>query len=290
MIDKISEQTKKITPVIFPLDIDKDGQEDILVETALITLYMHAYRGGSVYEIDHKEKGVNILNAFQRRKEAYYEKELEYIVDRWRRYAFYDHFVKDNITLEEVVKDTYDELGNFMQKSYKPELKQGETNANVRLFAEGQVILKGEPKPLKVSKFFEVLEGKNEIRVTFTVENLGNEPIHVNHLCEIPLYITGDTSSIIFKCGKAESDILENETLSGKTLQIHAQENDVKVKINLVKPPNIDNNIFKYNLETLTRTNGGNDSLYQGTVLAFITPIKLNQEETLSWKMNITLA
>ena len=79
---------------------------------------------------------------------------------------------------------------------------------------------------------------------------------------------------------------MEDETLSGKNILIHAKQNDVKVKISLDESCDI----FKYNLMTYATTNGGFNTLYQGTVLAFKKPVDLEPGKTLAWKMNITLA
>ncbi len=285
MIEKISEQITKITPVILPLDIDKDGREEILLETSLITMYFHPFRGGSIFEIDHKNKNINILNAFQRRKEAYYSDDLEYVVDRWRRYAFYDHFIDKGVSLEDIKNDSYKEHGNFLAIHYQAETNQTDTFLTVRLSAEGEVSVGDKSYPLKVSKFFEVFENKDGIRLSYTIENIGEEPVNVNHLTEIPLYLTGDTDSIQFKCDKAESAILEDEALSGKNIQIYAKQNNASVKIRL----DTSRDIYKYNLLTYATTNGGYDTLYQGTVFAFKTPIFLEPGELINWKMTITL-
>jgi hypothetical protein len=108
----------------------------------------------------------------------------------------------------------------------------------------------------------------------------------LNHLTEIPLYLTGDTKSIVFKSDNGKSDILKLEAFLTKTIDMHARENDVKVKINLMDPCNI----FKYPLETYARIDGGYDSVYQGTVLSFMTPLDLPQNESFSWKMSIVFS
>ncbi|HUX98491.1 MAG TPA: alpha-amylase/4-alpha-glucanotransferase domain-containing protein [Candidatus Deferrimicrobium sp.] len=275
----------KITPAILKMDFDKDGREEVLMETALINLYFHPFRGGSLFEIDHKEKSSNILNTFQRRKEAYYKDNLTYVVDRWRRYAFYDHFIGKEVGLKEIAEDNYQDLGNFLQKHYSSEVQQGENIASVRLSAEGIVRIDNKASSLAVSKFFEVLDNKKDIRITFKIENQGEEPISVYHLTDIPLYLTGDVNSITLKGDKTDSEILEPISFVGKSIQIQAKQNDIKVKISLDDPCDI----YKYTLETYARTNGGYESLYQGTVLAFKKPIELKPKEAYSWKMNITL-
>ena len=305
MMDKISEQATKITPAILPLDIDKDGREEILLETSLITIYFHPFRGGSIFEIDHKAKNVNILNTFQRRKEAYYSDDLEYVVDRWRRYAFYDHFVEKGVSLEDIIKDQYQDLGNFLGVHYQTETNHAETVVSVKLGADGEVKIGEKVFPLRVSKFFEVVENKDGIRVSFTVENIGEEAVNLNHLTEIPIYLSGDLDKIDFKYDKNESPILEDESFFGKTLQINSKQNDVSVKISLDYPDkpkpkdkseksvsyiNKDNSkIFKYNLFTYASTDGDEDTLFQGTVFAFNTMMHLKAGEIISWKMNITL-
>jgi alpha-amylase len=286
IIEEVCQETQKITPKVVLIDLDKDGREEILMETALITLYFHPFRGGSVFEIDHKEKGFNIQNTFQRRKEAYYKDDLEYCVDRWRRYAFYDHFVPDELTVNELIKDTYQELGTFLQTHYHSEVDNRDEVVRANLLAEGKVKINNRVNLLRINKEFEILEGKNEIKITFTIENLMNEPVHLNHLTEIPLYLTGDMISIIFQSDNGESDILDSEMLFTKTIDMHARENDIRFQINLSDPCKV----FKYSLETYARIDGGYDSVYQGTVLAFMTPLDLPPKESFSWKMSIILS
>jgi hypothetical protein len=285
MIDKIGEGHTKITPAVVPYDIDKDGREEILLETSLINMYFHPFRGGSLYEIDHKAKSINILNTFQRRKEAYYTDEMEYIVDRWRRHAFYDHFIEEKVTLEDVYKDIYGDLGNFLEKHYEVEVSQTEKIASVRLCANGEVLSGNDLVPVRMSKFFEVFEDKNEIRVTLSIENKGETPLSVYYLTEIPIYLTGDINSLVFKYNKEESDILAIEECEGKNLLIQAADMDVKVKLTLSKACTI----YKYSLQTFAKTNGGDDSLYQGTVLGLRTPVQLEPGEIESCKINISL-
>jgi hypothetical protein len=285
MLEGLYWNKKKLTPKVSLYDIDKDGRDEVLMETSLINLYFHPFRGGSVFEIDLKGKGFNIQNTFQRRKEAYYKDTLEFNVDRWRRYAFYDHFVPDQLMIEELIKDNYKELGNFLQIHYKSEISHKENGAKVNLWAKGNVSAESRLYPLKISKVFEIREGKNEIEITYTVENLGNAPVHVNHLMEIPLYLSGDTKSSSFRSDQGESEFLKPETFFTKTLEVYAQENGLRVTLNLLEPVKV----FKYILETYARTNGGYDSLYQGTVLSLMRPLDLKPTEPASWKINIIL-
>ncbi|TFG04590.1 MAG: DUF1926 domain-containing protein [Promethearchaeota archaeon] len=80
------------------------------------------------------------------------------------------------------------------------------------------------------------------------------------------------------------SELLEDEQFTAKTIQVYAKQNDVKLKITLDNPTEI----FKYSLFTFAKTNGGDDTLYQGTVLALKTPIKLEAGTSINWKLNIS--
>jgi hypothetical protein len=306
IIEKICEQTgNPINPAILRIDLDKDGRDEVLLETSLITMYVHPFQGGSVFEIDHKEKGLNILNTFQRRKEAYYEEDLDYVVDRWRRYAFFDHFVQDELDIEDLVTDRYEDIGNFPGIHYQVETNQAGSVVTVKLMAAGEIQLEDLRVPVKVSKLFELVEGKQIIRVNFAVENLGEVPIKSAHLTEIPIYLTGDLPSIEFKFDKNASELLEDESFEAKTIQFYAKQNEAKLKISFQdpeitqegektpkeaeKPPKISRQIFKYNLFTHASTNGGFNTLYQGTVIAIKTAVPLQPGQVLSWKLNLTL-
>ncbi|MHA1267451.1 MAG: alpha-amylase/4-alpha-glucanotransferase domain-containing protein [Candidatus Helarchaeota archaeon] len=286
IIEKAFEQMgRQITPAIVPLDIDKDGRVEILMETSLITMYLDPFRGGTAFEIDHKEKNVNILNTFQRREEAYYSKDVEFTVDRWRRYAFFDHFLKEPVSVEDLLDEQYEDIGNFPEIHYTMETNQVERVISSKLTADGELNVGETTVPLRVSKFFEVLEGKNEIRITFTIQNPEVKPVEICHLTEIPLYLTGDLKSIEFKFDKTQTELLEDESFNAKTIQIYAKQNDVKVKIVF----NEACEVLKYNLFTYAKTNGGDDTLYQGTVLAIQNPIQLEAESTFTWRMSLSL-
>jgi Alpha-amylase/4-alpha-glucanotransferase, C-terminal len=172
-----------------------------------------------------------------------------------------------------------------LQIHYRSEENQKENIAKVKLWADGAVSSEGKLNPLRVSKIFEIPEGKNEIRITYSVENLGSAPVHVNHLMEIPLYLTGDKKSISLRSDAGESDFLKPEIFRTKALEVHAGENDIRVKINLLEA----RRVFKYPLETYARTDGGYDSIYQGTVLSLLMPLDLKPKESYSWNLNLTL-
>ncbi|MHA1652352.1 MAG: alpha-amylase/4-alpha-glucanotransferase domain-containing protein [Candidatus Helarchaeota archaeon] len=285
IIVRESESHQKLTPVIGPCDIDKDGWDEILLETSQINIYFHPFYAGSIFELDYKPKPINILNTFQRRKEAYYTKDLDFIVDRWRRYAFFDHFVEEDVTLEDVKRDRYGDLGDFLEKHYETEINQAEKLVNIRLSADGQVLCGADLVPIRVSKFFEVIEDKNQIKVIINVKNKSENSVELIYLTEFPFYLTGDLNKILFKYDKSQSDILTDEEFSAKTILVHAQDLDIKLKFALSELYTI----YKYNLYTYATTNGGYDTLYQGTVLAFRIPMKLDPEEIKSCTMNITI-
>ena len=135
-------------------DINKDGLDEILVETPTQNFYVNPARGGCVYEWDIYEPPVNVLNVLTRRYEAYHEKikmalslkpadsdgdgvktihsivkmkekNLERYLnyDWYDRAAFQDHFLNPAATKEDFYRCKFGEQGDFTIEPYEAEVK-----------------------------------------------------------------------------------------------------------------------------------------------------------------------
>jgi len=56
------------------LDFDKDGQDELLVNTPILGLYFSLASGGNLFELDYKPKSLNLLDILTRREEGYHKK------------------------------------------------------------------------------------------------------------------------------------------------------------------------------------------------------------------------
>ena len=54
-------------------DFDRDGRDEVLVETETANYYLSPGRGGALFEWDLKAPAVNLITAMTRRPEAYHK-------------------------------------------------------------------------------------------------------------------------------------------------------------------------------------------------------------------------
>src|SRR4029077_7992028 len=113
-------------------DFDLDGRSEVLVETPSQNLYLSPHEGGSLFEWDLREQGLNLQNVLTRRSEGYHKQLIEFqrhgghthpsggiktihdlvrvkepgldkrlFIDWYRRTSLLDHFLHPDTTLED---------------------------------------------------------------------------------------------------------------------------------------------------------------------------------------------
>ncbi len=151
------------------LDFDKDGKEEIIIESPVFNFYFAPQLGGVLYEMDFKPKDLNLLDILSRREEGYHrklseiksqelkttekfasihdlvqvkedglEKLLTY--DWYRRGSFIDHFLGKNTKLDDFAKCQYPEQGDFVNQPYEYKINQKEDFLELILSRNGFVL------------------------------------------------------------------------------------------------------------------------------------------------------
>lgn len=185
-------------------DLDRDGHPEVLINTPGLNLYFAPQRGGSLFELDHKGVGINLLDLLTRRREPYHqdllrlkeevgEKETEvksihdgmrakeeglenYLVfDRYQRASLLDHFFPAKTSLAEFEALRYTEAGDFLTNPYSYTLTRAGKTISLLLEREGRIRLDGEEFPLMLKKCVEVEKGAS-IEVGYELLNLSMGP------------------------------------------------------------------------------------------------------------------
>jgi alpha-amylase len=288
--EKIAENVMKsyqssIIPNIRLFDIDYCGREEILMETELLNLYINCFHGGSIFEIDEKKSMQNVLNVLQRRKEAYHQEDVHLPYDRWRKYALMDHFTVDSIDLINLVDDNYEELGNFVDSQYNYEIKQDDNKLIAKLWKDGVIKKREKNFKIKLLKNIEIENGDNEVSINYILKNLDKTDLEVNYLTEIPFYLSGDISKTEIKTNNSILSLDQDHEFSSSKIEVIA--NDLKLGLKIT----LDNEylFFKYSLYTFISTDGSKDSLYQGTCLTLINPIKIPANEAINFQFKLKI-
>ncbi|MGC3970184.1 MAG: DUF1926 domain-containing protein [Pirellulales bacterium] len=159
------------------------------------------HRGGSLYELDVRSIGLNLLSTLARRPESYHRKVLAGAggamggaksihdrvifkqpgLDRQIRYDSYprkgmqDHFFDNEVSLEAVANNEAMERGDFLNLGYEAKLLRNPHRIQARLARDGNAW----GVPLRITKGFTMEAGSPVIDVAYMIEGLPpGRPFH----------------------------------------------------------------------------------------------------------------
>ena len=187
-------------------DYDADGMDEVLLRSAPVNALLSPGYGGSLFELDYKEKYFNLSNTMSRRPEAYHATMLDKAAksakgadapasihdmaksvsprikgalhyDWYLRRSFLDHFLGPGATLDSFARCEYPEQGGFVDRPYEitgMETVEGRTAVSLRRV--GAFHCPAGRRDLEVAKTY-ALDGTGRLAVDYRVANPGNYPL-----------------------------------------------------------------------------------------------------------------
>ncbi len=286
IIENIMRSYKSvITPSIRELDIDFCGRNEIIMETNKLNIYINCFHGGSIFEIDDKISCNNILNVFQRRKEAYHNENNNLPYDRWRKYAFMDHFTTDTIDFENLINDKYIECGNFVDNEYESSIEIQDDMIIAKLWRTGLIHKDDNAYDIEILKSIKLKENDSNFSVYYEIKNLSNEELAINYLTEFPFYLSGDIIKSKIFIDDNEYALYENNKFDTNQIKIKAFDKNIGLEIKFSEK----NIILKYDIYTFNTTDGSKDMLYQGTSVVLIKPLEIGPNQSVKFHIIIKI-
>jgi len=264
---RIAEQLLRERNVLSPVqlmkeDIERDGNDEIILQNAKLAVFIKPHDGGSIYEIDQKQSAYNILNVLTRRKEAYHDESIKVVQDRWRRTSFRDHFISPETTIQQVSDDIYKEWGDFTTANYEIVLCEEQNK-----FARTVLAKKGNVKACKldITKEFVVRSDYQEILVTYTIEACPKNSITLQATFspEINFIMTGDPKKVEASIDSTPINLFQNQIIVGQSFSSSDPDNVINIRVQFEH----DTRFFLINIESKAKSELGWESLYQGTAL-----------------------
>jgi alpha-amylase len=298
LIDAEKKVTDKTGCKIYPLDIDCDGKDEILCESALQNLYISPERGGTIFEWDIMDKQINMLNVLTRRKEAYHSRLREFLLkksneshggdvqtihemvkvkeadlnkylnyDWYNRASLIDHFIHPNTKYDEFRNCKYGEQGNFVLEGYRAKVRKD----SVDLERIGTVWINNTPFEIEILK--KIIPRKNGLGIKYALTNKAKEDADIIFAPEFNYafsYKTAEDEGIFENIDKWK----RNDDLSGFALNM---EYSRKV------------NKWVFPIETVSLSENGFERTYQGTVVVPIIKEKIKSNDIFKLDINIDL-
>ncbi|MEE9224759.1 MAG: alpha-amylase/4-alpha-glucanotransferase domain-containing protein [Bacteroidota bacterium] len=277
-------------------DFDRDGKEEVLVESPHLNVYFKPDLGGSIFELDVKKISYNLIDVVARREEGYHHKlkalrghqsqpgaigsihdimrskegnldqHLQY--DWYRRHALLDHFFGPRTTFDDFTQCTYPELGDFVDQPYACRVTSRNGNLQVQLWRDGALWFGSSKHRLRVTKTVTLKRGSLDLHVGYRVENQEPKPLDiwfgVEFVCGL---LAGDAEDRYYV---SNSRRLEDGTLRSRGIiegahDISLVDEWMGVEVQLV--PQCCNAIWRFPVETVSLSESGFERIYQGAVV-----------------------
>jgi len=282
-------------------DFFKSHTKSAVVETADLFVLIDPAYGGTVAEIDYKPAAFNITNVLTRRPEEYHRKIMEavensdgaeneilsphdrvalkeeglddkLIFDNYLRSSFIDHFLDSVPDAELFRHSSVEEKGDFLGAGYALVSASEENGIGaVLLEREGHIETDGGTAPLKLQKRFEIDPERSEIVCRYSIENLGREPVG---------FVFGVEWNFTLLAADAEDRYL---TIDGERHKMNSEENlenvtdwamtDEHFRFAVECHSDEPVTLARYPVETVSQSEGGFESNYQGTAFIALSPM-----------------
>lgn len=318
LINKVEKKLFQKIEKIKNYDINKDGFEEILVESKNFSLYITPEFGGKLYELDYKPKNRNFLDTLTRREEGYHQKLVELALhaneqkkdnekevasihdmlvakekglekylnyDWYEKKSFIDHFLEKNITREEFYKVQYKELGDFVNQEYMIKEKKFTGNLfKISLQREGNVWFKKEFFPILLTKEF-ILNDKDQILFTrYRLKNLSGKTLELRFGIELNFGMLAGQAPDRYYVSK-DYDLgkpyLNTHGELIDTTHLGIVDESIGTRIDIISNKNA--HIWYFPIETISLSESGFERVYQSSNVVYIYDLTLEK----TW--NVTL-
>lgn len=311
-LDKL-ERKPKLT--VTHDDFDRDGSEEILVESNVIDAYFKPEEGAAMFELDYKPIPFNLLDILSRRQEGYHnklkqavnsesngdgvhsihdlvvskesglEKLLNY--DWYRRSSFIDHFIPPDTgtTLEEFAAARYNELGDFVRKPYARKIAHKRDQATIQFSREGFV---NSSAPVRVTKVFEFRAGSGSIVCRYKIENMDSAPLDVDFGVEFNFgLMAGDAHDRYYEINGAKPSDPRlrsiGSTEGATSVSLSDEWQGLQAKVEVDKPLTL----WRFPIETVSLSEAGFERVYQSSVVFLHSKIRLEKEYAVGFKLTV---
>ena len=259
------------------LDLDCDGQTEIILSSSHLSCLFSPHRGGALLELDYKPKSINLINTLMRRKEAYHQKIRQNAINASRssdqpqsihnmknvkqagledflfydlspRYCCLDHFLNKLTKLEQFFRCEYEELGDFIQGQYSLKSKnKGKNKIGFQLIRSGKV----ETCQVKITKSINLT--KNDLLVSYNIKN--ESAGLLDYLFGIEFNLSVYDQHLSSLCQEVKAD--------------HLKVNDIWNGIALEFSVSVPGSIWHFPVETVSDSETGIGKTYQELCLLF---------------------
>ncbi len=296
-------------------DFDKDGKEEVIIESPVFNLYFAPSTGGTLYELDFKPLDFNLLNILSRHEEGYHrkiseikntqvnptekfasihdllgvkEEGLEKLLtyDWYRKGSFIDHFLGKDASLESFARCQYPEQGDFVNQPYEYKINKEENTLELVLSRNGFVWIDDKCAGIGLKKRITLKGDSKELKIDYELRNNHSETVDLWFGIEFNFgMLSADDGRKSFYIKPPEPKDrqlnLQSEDENVSNFGIRDEALGLKIDLKLEKSANI----WQFPLYTVSLSESGFEKTYQSTVLLPNWKIRLSPGDV--WQVKI---
>jgi len=298
-------------------DFDKDGFEEVMLNSEVMNLFLDPAEGGRITEFDWKPRAFNLMNCLSRRHEGYHDKivqavmsqaaapqpggaqtihervamkeeGLQYhlIYDWYTRGSLIDHFLVSGVDLASFMRSEYYEAGDFVLGAYRMSRQLSEGAATVVLEREGNVAGFG----IRLRKELRLRRGASDFSVRYEIGNPGSEELNTSF---------GSEFNFSLLAGNAHDRYYDipDHILDKRNLASLGETNNVR-EVSLVDEwqrlkltLSFDQTavLWRAPVETVSQSEAGFERVYQSSMVMPIWLVSLGPGKTWSVEIRVTV-
>ncbi len=299
-------------------DFDRDGQEEILLDTDKLGAYIHPAKGGTLFYLEYKPARFCLSNVLSRSHEAYHEKiqnacageigrplsiherlaskeanlEQYLVYDRFPRYSFLDHFVTGPIRIEDLIREDYTERGHFASGAFQvKEDMAGRRFAMITLARQATVDLDYGDLLLEMRKSFAFESRWSGLGVEYELINLSQKKLVCDFAVECNFtLLAGDSEDRYYRINgeKPEESLMRSIGRHDAVYEMALVDEAVGFHIEMFFKPEA-RALFRFPLETVSRSEAGFERTYQGSVIWATHPLEIGPGEKWQWQIVLNM-
>jgi alpha-amylase/alpha-mannosidase (GH57 family) len=291
-------------------DFDKDGSDEVLLNSELMNVLIDPAEGGRIAELDWKPCSFNLMNTLTRRREGYHDKILAAVKDMageqsggpktiheriavkeeglqyhllydwYPRGSLIDHFLGSGVDLAAFMRSEYYEAGDFVLGAYAFKSRKQAKTVAASLERRGSA----EGIDVRIRKEISLAAGSPEAAVTYEIENLGDCELNTSWGVEFNFsLLAGNAPDRYFD--------IPGHTLDKRNLASFGETNNVKqvslvdewLKLRVTLSFDREAMLWRAPVETVSQSEAGFERVYQSSMVMPVWRISLRP--VASWSL-----
>lgn len=315
IVDSLTDQGENEWMQRHVTDFDADGYDEVILESPQLWAGLSPRDGGTLFELDLKPKAFNFLNTLARREELYHDAVLQgqaheagtgeesghsiheivrvkeqgleqYLsYDPYRRVSLRDHFIPADTSPEALWRANHEELGDFAAGVYSFEMGR----RRVTLRRQGQVWAPdGRKHAVSVTKSVQFEKDASAIAIRYDIDNVSNERMIALFGVEFAAnFLSGAAFDRYYWSEDRDLNHAKLATLGCEENLRHIALRDDWQQLEMglrFDPPA---RIYQFPIETVSQSEGGQERIYQGSVVLPCWPLHEAPEHRTTMKIRL---